>query len=58
MKGEAIAALTLQSRRMGPSGLPSSGPRARASLSDIGQTVAANFGAKLAHGVSFLPQIL
>ena len=30
----------------------------RASLSDIGQTVAANFGAKLAHGASFLPQIL
>ena len=30
----------------------------RASLSDIGQTVAANFGARLAHGTSFLPQIL
>jgi phosphopentomutase len=30
----------------------------RASLSDIGQTVAANFGAKLARGESFLPQIL
>ncbi len=30
----------------------------RASLSDIGQTVAANFGAKLAHGESFLAQIL
>jgi phosphopentomutase len=46
--------------------LLASGPRVkrgvdlgvRASLSDIGQTVAANFGAKLAHGVSFLPQIL
>jgi phosphopentomutase len=30
----------------------------RASLSDIGQTVAENFGAKIAHGESFLPQIL
>ena len=30
----------------------------RASLSDIGQTVAHNFGATLAHGASFLPQIL
>jgi phosphopentomutase len=30
----------------------------RASLSDIGQTVAANFGASLTHGASFLPQIL
>jgi phosphopentomutase len=30
----------------------------RATLSDIGQTVAANFGASLAHGTSFLPQIL
>ncbi len=30
----------------------------RASLSDIGQTVAANFGAGLAHGESFLPQIV
>ena len=29
----------------------------RASLSDIGQTVAANFGASLAHGESFLRQI-
>jgi phosphopentomutase len=46
--------------------LLASGPRVkrgvdlgvRASLSDIGQTVAANFGAKLARGVSFLPQIL
>jgi phosphopentomutase len=42
------------------------GPRARrgvdlglrASLSDIGQTVAENFGAKITHGESFLPQIL
>jgi phosphopentomutase len=46
--------------------LLTSGPRVkrgvdlglRASLSDIGQTVAANFGANLAHGASFLPQIL
>jgi phosphopentomutase len=30
----------------------------RATLSDIGQTVAENFGAKIAHGESFLPQIL
>jgi len=30
----------------------------RASLSDIGQTVAANFGATIAHGESFLPQIV
>ena len=30
----------------------------RASLSDIGQTVAANFGAEIAHGTSFLQQIL
>ncbi len=30
----------------------------RATLSDIGQTVAANFGAAIAHGTSFLPQIL
>lgn len=30
----------------------------RASISDIGQTVAENFGAKIAHGESFLPQIL
>ena len=30
----------------------------RASLSDIGQTVAENFGAKIAQGKSFLPQIL
>jgi len=30
----------------------------RASLSDIGQTVAANFGASIAHGVSFLEEIL
>jgi phosphopentomutase len=30
----------------------------RASLSDIGQTVAQNFGAKIEHGESFLPQIL
>jgi phosphopentomutase len=29
----------------------------RGSLSDIGQTVAANFGASLAHGQSFLQQI-
>ena len=45
--------------------LLASGPRVkpgdlgvRASLSDIGQTVAENFGANLAHGASFLPQIL
>jgi phosphopentomutase len=30
----------------------------RTSLSDIGQTVAANFGAEIAYGASFLPQIL
>jgi phosphopentomutase len=30
----------------------------RASLSDIGQTVAANFGVSIAHGTSFLPQLL
>jgi phosphopentomutase len=30
----------------------------RGTLSDIGQTVAANFGARLAQGQSFLPQIL
>jgi phosphopentomutase len=30
----------------------------RASLSDIGQTVAANFGASIAHGVSFLKEII
>ncbi len=30
----------------------------RASLSDIGQTVAGNFGARIAHGESFLPQIV
>jgi phosphopentomutase len=43
-----------------------SGPKVRAgvnlgvrgTLSDIGQTVAANFGARLAQGQSFLPQIL
>jgi phosphopentomutase len=30
----------------------------RASLSDIGQTVAENFGTQIDHGASFLPQIL
>jgi phosphopentomutase len=30
----------------------------RATLSDIGQTVADNFGARIAHGTSFLSQIL
>jgi phosphopentomutase len=30
----------------------------RASLSDIGQTVAENFGATIAHGESFLHQLL
>ncbi len=43
-----------------------SGPRARqgvnlglrASLSDIGQTVAQNFGAKIANGATFLPEII
>jgi hypothetical protein len=30
----------------------------RGTLSDIGQTVAANFGARLVLGQSFLPQIL
>jgi phosphopentomutase len=46
--------------------LLASGPRVkrgvdlgvRRSLSDIGQTVAENFGARLVHGASFLPQIL
>jgi phosphopentomutase len=43
-----------------------SGPRVRpgvnlglrATLSDIGQTVAANFGASITKGTSFLPQIV
>jgi phosphopentomutase len=30
----------------------------RASLSDIGQTVAANFGTSILHGASFLERIL
>jgi phosphopentomutase len=30
----------------------------RQSLSDIGQTVAENFGARIANGASFLPQII
>jgi len=30
----------------------------RSTLSDIGQTVAANFGARLVHGASFLPEVL
>ncbi|MBV8728293.1 MAG: phosphopentomutase, partial [Acidobacteriia bacterium] len=30
----------------------------RATLSDIGQTVAANFGTGISHGESFLPQIV
>ena len=30
----------------------------RASLSDIGQTVAANFGVSIANGASFLQEIL
>jgi phosphopentomutase len=30
----------------------------RASLADIGQTVAANFGASISHGVSFLKEII
>jgi phosphopentomutase len=30
----------------------------RATLSDIGQTVAETFGVRIAHGASFLPQIL
>jgi phosphopentomutase len=30
----------------------------RSSLSDIGQTVAENFGAKIAHGTTFLPEII
>jgi phosphopentomutase len=41
------------------------GPRVRAvnlglrgSLSDIGQTVAANFGARIDHGASFLKEII
>jgi phosphopentomutase len=46
--------------------LIAAGPRARAgvdlglraTLSDIGQTVAANFGVEIAQGTSFLPQIL
>jgi phosphopentomutase len=43
-----------------------SGPRARdgvnlglrSSLADIGQTVAQNFGAKIANGTTFLPEII
>lgn len=46
--------------------LLATGPRAKAgvnlgtrqSLADIGQTVAANFGARIVRGASFLPQIL
>jgi phosphopentomutase len=30
----------------------------RSTLSDVGQTVAENFGARIAHGTSFLPQII
>jgi phosphopentomutase len=30
----------------------------RASLSDIGQTVAANFGVSINHGASFLKELL
>ena len=42
----------------GPRARPNVNLGVRASLSDIGQTVAANFGAAIAQGTSFLPQIL
>ncbi len=42
----------------GPSAKAGENLGLRASLSDIGQTVAGNFGAKIAHGESFLPQIV
>jgi phosphopentomutase len=42
----------------GPNAQASRNLGLRASLSDIGQTVGQNFGAKIANGESFLPQIL
>jgi phosphopentomutase len=42
----------------GPKARPSVDLGVRATLSDIGQTVAANFGAAIPHGESFLPQIV
>jgi phosphopentomutase len=42
----------------GPKAKPGVNLGLRATLSDIGQTVAQNFGAKIQHGESFLPQIL
>ncbi len=42
----------------GPSVRPNVNLGVRASLSDIGQTVAANFGTAIGQGTSFLPQIL
>jgi phosphopentomutase len=42
----------------GPKARPGVNLGVRATLSDIGQTVAANFGAAIAHGESFLPQIV
>ena len=42
----------------GPGARKGVGLGLRASLADIGQTVAANFGVTIAHGDSFLPQIL
>jgi phosphopentomutase len=42
----------------GPRARPNVNLGVRTSLSDIGQTVAANFGAAIAQGTSFLPQIL
>jgi phosphopentomutase len=42
----------------GPRVRPNVNLGVRASLSDIGQTVAANFGAAISQGTSFLPQIL
>jgi phosphopentomutase len=42
----------------GPQARRGAGLGLRASLSDIGQTVAANFGVSIAHGESFMRQIL
>jgi phosphopentomutase len=42
----------------GPKARPGVNLGLRSTLSDIGQTVAANFGASIAHGESFLPQIV
>jgi phosphopentomutase len=42
----------------GPGIRPGQNLGLRASLSDIGQTVAANFSASISHGDSFLPQLI